>query len=163
MCSMAPSRAVMPPNMGDTNTLRPVEPLAVPAAPGERSMGKVAKPLGKKQLAGIIKEAVAEATKGIRTGYEAHIAALEAQIDELGAMPDPAQAPLRGVVRKAASTTDEADTVPVERMSLIEKAQAQAVQAREEEIEFLKKFLNHPSPEKRELAEAQLRKILATP
>lgn len=166
MCPMAASKSVMPADMGDTNTPHPVQALEVPKAPGEKAVAvevKKTKGLGKKKIAEIIKGAVAEATKMVSAGYENQIAALQAEIDELGAQPDPAQAPMRGVVavRKNASTTDE--PAPVERTSLVEKAQAQATAAKEEEVAFLTQFLNHPDPAMRESAEGRLRRLLATP
>jgi len=159
MCPMAASKSVLPPDMGDTNVPRPVQPLVTPKAPGEKSAGNG--PLSKKSMAKLIKSAIAEATKGISETYEQQIAALQAEINELGAQPDPAQAPMRGVVRKAAATDDE--PAPVERMSLVEAAQAQAATSRDEEIAFVAKFLNHPDPAKRESAEARLRTLAATP
>jgi hypothetical protein len=154
-CAMAASKGVMPPDMNDTNRPQPVTPPEVPKAPGET----VVKTLSEKAVKKIVKSAVADATQAVRDAYEDQIAALEARIDELGAQPDPTQAPLRGVVRKAYDTT--AEPVPVERISLVEKAQKRALSERDEEVAYIQaNFLNHPNPRLREQGEARLRQLL---
>lgn len=166
MCPMAASKAAVPPDMRDTARPRPTRALDVPAAPGEKAAGvsvKKAKGLGRKQVAKIVKSAVAEATKSLHGGYETQISALQAEIDYLAGLPDPTQAPVRGVVRTKAATSTSDGAAPVERVSLVEAAQAQAAVDREEHVAFVTKFLNHPDPAKRELAEEQLRRLLATP
>lgn len=155
MCPMAASKGVMPPDMRDTARPQPVTVPDSAKAPGETAN----KGLSRKALKKLIKSSVADATKAVRDAYESQIAALEAQIDELGAQPDMTQAPVRGVVRKAYDTTDE--PVPVERISLVEKAQQRAQSERDEEVAYIaKNFLHHPDPRLREQGEARLRQLL---
>jgi hypothetical protein len=105
----------------------------------------------------LVKSAVAEATSTLADQYEQQLAALKAQVAELESQPDPAQAPMRGVAKRA---TTEADTAPVERVSLVEKAQADGrAREREERIAFAMQFLNHPDVQKREMAQQQLRSL----
>lgn len=155
MCPMAASKGVMPPDMNDSNRPRPVTLPESRKAPGETAT----KGMSSKAVKRLLKSTVADATKAIGDAYESQILALEARIDELGAQPDPARAPLRGVVRKAHDTTDE--IVPVERISLVEKAQKRALTERDEEVAYIAaNFLNHPDPGLREQGEARLRRLL---
>lgn len=157
-CPMAASKAVMPPNMRDANRPTPVTPPETGKAPGEVTKGQL---LSRKDLKKLLKTAVGDATKAVADVYENQIAALQAEIDELGAQPDPAQAPLRGVVRKAA--TIDGESAPVERVSLVEKAQKRATSERDEEVAYIaKNFLHHADPRLREQGEERLRQLLAS-
>jgi hypothetical protein len=111
----------------------------------------------KDELAAIVKSAVADATANISRHYEATIADLQAQVDELGSQPDPAQAPLRGVVRKAAG----GDAAPVEKRSLAAEAQQQAAALeRAEQIHYLQLMSKSADPNTREHAETMLEGLL---
>lgn len=160
MCPMAASMSVLPPDMGDKNRPhRAVVPDSA-KAPGEKAhpepdLRKVAKTRRK-----IVKAAVRKAVAEQEKVFKSQIEALQAEIEELGAQPDPAQAPLRGVVRKANS----GEPAPQERVSLVEQAQRDAAeQERQAEIAFARKFLDHADPAKREWAEDELTRLQATP
>jgi len=158
MCPMAASKYVMPPDMNDANRPKPVTVPESAKAPGEVTKAATTG-MSRKAVKKLLKSAVADATSAVAGAYEGQIAALEARIEELSAMPDPNAAPLRGVVRKAYDTTTE--PVPVERISLVEKAQQQARNEVEEEVAYIRKnFLNHPDPVLREQGEARLRQLL---
>ena len=155
MCPMAASKAVMPPDMRDAARPKPVTVPDSAKAPGEVSKAAKAKGMSKKAVSKLIKSA----TKAVADAYESQIEALHAEIAELGAQPDPTQAPLRGVVRKAYDT--DAEAVPVERISLVEKAQNQARTDVEEEVAYIAaNFLHHPNPRLREQGEARIRQLL---
>lgn len=157
MCPMAASKFVMPPDMNDAARPKPVTIPDSAKAPGEtvtKSDG-----MSRKAIKKLLKSAVADATSAVAGAYEGQIAALEARIEELSAQPDPAQAPLRGVVRKALDNADE--FVPAERISLVEKAQQWAASERDEEVAYIRaNFLNHANPRLREQGENRIRQLL---
>ncbi len=153
MCPMAASKAAVPPDMAADARPVPVKPPAMGHAPGEKAAG-----LTRKDITMAVKSAVAQATTDMAAMYQQQIAALQAEIEDMGAQPDPAQAPLRGAVTKSAQTTDE--PAPVGPTSLIEKAQAAAATELIEQVKFVSKFLNHPSPQMAEQAQAELRRLL---
>ncbi|MGW7001423.1 hypothetical protein ACWGCW_01000 [Streptomyces sp. NPDC054933] len=168
LCPMAASKSVLPADMGDTNRPRPVEPLTTPKAPGEKSakpkVHKKAKTDKVKALkasaptldADLIKSIVTDVTKAIRDDYENQITALKAEIDALGRQPDPTQAPVRGVVRKAATLTP----APVEQASAAE-AQDTAAKAQQAAYrDHLIKLAHSPDPATRMRAEAVLEQLL---
>jgi Helix-turn-helix domain len=142
MCHMAKSRPVLPPDMRAT-----AQPTATSPAPTTRAPGEITK----KQMARLIKSAVAEATDAVRTTYQTQLDELQAQLDELGAQPDSTQAPLRGVVRKAVDASE----------GNLDKSHAPPA-APPDEVAFAQRFLNHPSPAMRAQAEDYLRGLLAT-
>lgn len=154
MCPMSTSKAIMPPDMGAVNRPTPTVVRDVGKAPGE----KAAKAgLTKAQIAGLVKTAVDEHTATLRGEYETRLAKLQVELDELGAQPDPAQAPLRGVVRKAATEPE-----PVQRVSLVEKAQRDAEAERAEYVSYLRGLASdrNPNLHQREQAESVLEKML---
>lgn len=132
MCPMAPSRPVMPPDMGASNRPTPTQVTMPGAAP------MVVAGLTKSEVRKMITKAVGRAT----ADQERRIAELTAEIEELGAQPDPAQAPVRGAVtvNKAATLND--DATPVERISLVEKAQRQAAAEQAEMVRYLQRQAN---------------------
>jgi hypothetical protein len=161
MCPMAPSLAVMPPDMGNSNRPTPAAPMVIPKAPGEKTATPAAtKTTGPstKDIRRIVKSAVADAIKGVRDPYETHLAALKAEIDELGAQPDPAQAPLRGVVKRAATTGDI--PAPAEKVSLIEQAQRNAADGQDEYVRHLHGLTKSDNPAVRQQAETVLDQLL---
>lgn len=97
----------------------------------------------------IVKTAVAE----VAATYTAQLEKLRAELDELGAQPDPAQAPLRGVVAKAVDLI-----APVERVSL---AAQQAETQKTEYADWLRHVADeHSDPTMRKQAAVALRRLL---
>ncbi len=156
MCPMAASKSVMPPDMGDTNRPVPVHPAPTRPAPGEVSTKTVEPALSKRQVTKLVKSAVRTQARRLETTYRNQIARLEAEIDELGAAPDPAQAPLRGVVRKAATT----EPTPVAKRSLVEEAQARAAREQEDYVAHLQRLEKSSNPATREQARNLLEELL---
>lgn len=166
MCPMAPSAAVMPPQMHANATPTPTVMPTPLSSPGEKSeiaeLVKAAKKAAKRAERAAAELSTEAILKGASTtsvaDLEATIEALKAQVDELGAQPDPAQAPLRGVIGKAANPTGAA---PVEKRSLIAEARDAAAAAEATEyIGFLQKMANSANPAQREAAEDALAKLL---
>ncbi|MFF4403594.1 hypothetical protein [Streptomyces sp. NPDC001404] len=167
MCPMAASKTVLPPDMGDSNRPSPVRPPATPKAPGEKAAkAKTTKPKKAKTPqtaapaldADLIKAIVTDVTKTLRDDYETRLAALRAEVDALGRQPDPTQAPVRGVVRKAAVQAP----APVER-SLPADAQDTAAKAEQQHAAYrdhLQKLAHSPDPALRMRAEAALEQLL---
>jgi hypothetical protein len=167
MCPMAASKSVLPPDMGDTNRPHPVTPPAAPKAPGEkaaaghlakRKKAKAPKTTAPAVDADLIKSIATDVAKSMRDTYETEIAALRAEIDQLGRQPDPTQAPVRGVVRQKAATQEAA---PVERRNLA--AEAQDAAAKAEQIAYrdhLLKLAASPDNDTRMRAEAVLAQLL---
>lgn len=167
MCPMAASKAVMPADMGDTNRPTPVQPAATRKAPGEKTSDvdlvkghllKAKPAIGKKAIARLIKSAsktaAAQAVAAVTGTYQTTIDALQAEIDELSAQPDPAQAPLRGVVRKAA--TNDPNPAPAAKRSLVEEAQYRAAAEQDEYLTYLATLTKSTNPGIREQAEEQM-------
>lgn len=164
-CVMAASKSVMPPDMRDTNRPHPVVVPPTAKAPGEKTDAPAVTKttsdgLSKKQLAKLVKSAVDNATADVRNHYEQQLSALRAELDDLGAQPDPAQAPLRGAVRKAA-TTDGTGTAVAVKESLITKAQQRADAERDEQVTYLTGLTKSANPSIREQAENSLTRLLA--
>lgn len=171
MCPMAKSADVMPVNMQDTATPTRTELPPSYTAPGEKSAGDVdlykavkaaekAARKAEKAAAIFTAETVLNKSAGgsTITELESTIAELRAQVDELGSQPDPAQAPLRGAVRKAATT----DVAPVEKRSLMAEAQdAKAAKETAEEVAFLRMLTKSADPSLRERAEERLDMLLS--
>jgi hypothetical protein len=147
MCQMARSRDVMPAGMGATNRPHPVQPLVT----GETTKTFEPDGLTKRQLAKLVKTAVADATTALRDGYEARIEEMRQQIDELGSQPDLAQAPLRGAVTKASTAAT----------AVVEKTQQPQDDERAAQVDFARRFLGHPTLG--HVAEANLRALLGSP
>ena len=112
-------------------------PGAVGSAPGEKSVE-----------ADLVKVAIAEAVKTQTKVYEDKIAELQATIDQLGAQPDPAQAPIRG----AAWTS----TKPIEKTSAVDEDPRlpDAI----EKVNYLRRLVRSGDPTLRLMAEGQLEK-----
>lgn len=127
--------------------VEPVEPVVtVVETPTTKAAGPALISLD--DVSVIVKSAVAEVT----ATYTAQLDALRAQLDELGSQPDPALAPLRGVVAKTAAMV-----APVERVSL---AAAQAERQKTEYADWLRTVAGgHADPAMRQNAEAALRKL----
>lgn len=168
MCPMAASKSVLPADMGDTNRPRPVAPASTRPAPGELTKGyapgyhdtlPLADVVTRKELKKLIKSARRDAVKAVVGVYDTELAALRAEIDELGSMPDPAQAPVRGAVVRKAATVDAAP--PARKVSVVEKAQARAVAEHAEYLTYLQKAAQSDNPATREQAEALLDELLA--
>ncbi len=161
-CVMAHSRPVIEPTMGAANRPAPTNP-ALMNSLVSKSTDEPAVPaagLTKKQLAKIVKNAVAEATTSLHTTYQAELDAMRAEIDDLGAQPDPTYAPIRGAVTKAQTTAPVA--VPVERISLVEQAQLNKAAEEAEYIAYVSKMAgaDNPNPASREQAEELLGRLL---
>lgn len=99
ICAFADTKSEMPEGMNASETLTPVTP------------PKWARP---EYIKGLVTAAMADE----KAYYEGEIAALKAAVDELGAQPDPALAPVRGVVAKSAGSTK---VTPVEKSSSVER------------------------------------------
>lgn len=173
MCQMADARPVMPADMQANNRPEPVDPAQIayagksadydddPAAEeGYASAG-----LTHDDVALLVKSAVKKAkraTKTIHKRYQRELDTLREELDELGAQPDPTQAPIRGAVTVAKAATTAPTAVPVERISLVEQAQLNKAAADAEYIDYLQKAaaLDNPNPSMREQAEAVLEGLL---
>lgn len=130
---------------GATNTLRPVQPPEVTRAPGEKA-----------DLPVLIKALVDDAMREEREYHAREIASLRAEFDKLGAEPDPAKAPVRGVVAKAAGG---GQVGAVERRSLVDDARKDAAQIAENEYrDYLETMTKSGDPAMREQARALLKK-----
>jgi outer membrane biosynthesis protein TonB len=82
---------------------------------------------------------------------------LQAQVDYLGAQPDPALAPIRSATQRAPGTEND-PVAPAERRSLVSEISSQM---RDEKLRFLKGMAASGDPVIREQAEEQIRKMLA--
>jgi hypothetical protein len=100
-------------------------------------------------LADLVTKAVDARVAETVAKYEKTIEAMQAEIDDLGGQPDPAQAPLRGVVR----------TVP-EPIEKAEDAQPEEPAANPDELHFLHLMKSSPLPSMREQAEARINQLL---
>jgi hypothetical protein len=143
LCPMAASKTVMPPDLGARNVPTPEHPGSmggistvgkmVGSEEVARRIRKAAKRAAREAAAlqpattlvattGLdadqIKTLLTEQFTPIAEKYQGEIDGLRKQLDDLGAQPDPAMAPVRGALAK--STT--APAVPVERRSLIDEA-----------------------------------------
>jgi hypothetical protein len=156
MCPLSTSKAVMPPDMGAVNRPTPTVVRDVARAPGEKAAKSG---MRKVDVAELVKAAVVEHTAGLRSEYETKLALLQQELDELGAQPDPAQAPLRGVVRKAATEPE-----PVQRVSLVEKAQQDAAAQQAEYVSYLRGLASdrNPNLHQREQAQGVLERMLTS-
>jgi hypothetical protein len=161
MCPMAASKYVMPTDMHDTARPTRVVPGGGGVAPGEKAydpdLVKAVKAARKAARKAEQAAARATLTKTETTvpvvDYEATIAAMQRQLDELGAQPDPAQAPLRGVVKAAVADTP----VPVDKRSLAAEAQALAeAETAAQYVQYLRGLTKSATPALREQAEERL-------
>lgn len=82
---------------------------------------------------------------------------LENQVNQLGAQPDPVQAPNRGIVTNTAGVSS-GGAMPAERRSLVDEA---ALKARDEKLQFLRSLASSGDPVMREQAHDQISKMLA--
>lgn len=155
MCPMAPSAPM--PSMQENAVPRAYTPPTSQHAPGEKS--------GTADLLKAVKSAQKAARRAEKaaarsaTSYETQIAELSTLVDELGSQPDPAQAPLRGPVSKAAGS----GAAPVEKRSMLAEAQDAAVAAEIVEQEtYLRLMTKSSDPNRREQAEDLLSALLLT-
>jgi hypothetical protein len=81
---------------------------------------------------------------------------LQAQVDYLGAQPDPAQAPIRSATQRAPGHEDD-PVAPAQRRSLVQEMSATM---KDEKLRFLKGMAASGDPVIREQAEEQIRKML---
>lgn len=145
-CVLAPANAAMPSRMGATNVPSHAAVSATKPAPGEKS-----------EVADLVKSLVAEHTTSLRDEYETEIAALKAEIHELGKQPDPAQAPPRGAVRKSEV---EATATPVEKAAADAQRAEKAAKERSAYIAYLTSMTQSGDPTVRQDAETVLLKYL---
>jgi len=133
LCPMAPSNTVLPPRNG--SDAMPAPRPALDTAAGAAVSTKA------------VKSMIDKATNP----YKKKIKALKRELDELGRQPDPAQAPMRGTVRKAAGVA------PVERRSLAAEAQDKAVKAEKAAyVQYLRNLTESGDPDIRERAHQAL-------
>ena len=96
----------------------------------------------------------------ISEAYQASIAKMQAELDELGKAPDPNLAPVRGQMRAGNGTV-----APVEKRSLLDEAQdarlAAAQRERHELLSYVAKQAESPDPNVRERARAYLDQLAA--
>lgn len=146
MCSMAGTPAQMPPDNRAGSV--PVE-----HQPFNTSAGAVAstksEAIDPEALLKLIDKRARKLVKSMQKQHDSEVAALKAEIDELGRQPDPTQAPFRGgTVRKAAGTPS-----PVEKRNLAIEAQETAAKAEKAAyVEYLATLANSGDPEMRERA-----------
>jgi hypothetical protein len=165
LCPMATSKAAVPPGMAADARPVPVVAPVMGRAPGEtvrkgrKTRKDKAATLNPDAITKAVADAVRQASTDMTSHYQQQITALQAEIDNLGAQPDPNQAPMRGVLGKQAPAPAVTEPAPV---GLIETAKAAAAADLIERVAFLGKFLNHPNPAQREGAEAELRKLLTS-
>lgn len=160
ICPMSNTSAAPAPDMGAKSTPKPVTPPASTSGgfkSEEPVVTKAEAPADEEKapapdVADLIKSALAEQA----AQYEEKFASMRRELDELGSQPDPAQAPVRGVVRKAA----DAEPIAVERRSLADEAQEKQRREREAYIAYLQKFANSGDPSMREKAYAEIEKLL---
>lgn len=86
---------------------------------------------------------------------ERRIASLQDLIDKMGSQPDPGQAPVRGININGPASGGSMQ--PVERRSLVDEA---IERQRAEKLQFLKSLSSSGDPVMREMAEAQINKML---
>lgn len=144
-CALAPSDKVLPNDMAASAVPQPVQPARQGTAPGEKSVDP-----------DLVKSIVAQEISSLRdqyeetiSKYEKKISKMQKEIDELGSQPDPAQAPVRGAVRKAA-----APVAPVEKA-----ATAPGDDEERAYYAYLVKAANSGIPEYREKAQAVLEEL----
>lgn len=172
MCPLAPSRVMVPAGLHATSVPVSTRMPGLPAAPGEKSGGdvdlakmlKAARKAAKRAEKAAARIEVDTLTKSADSAlvadYQTQIAALQKQVDELGAQPDPAQAPLRGVLGKQAA--GNGDVAPVEKRNLLAEAQeAKHAADQAEYIGFLRMMTKSADPSRREQAEDLLAGLLA--
>jgi hypothetical protein len=187
-CPMAPSRTVMPPGMGATNAPGTMAPpsqgglnVGKEASDGDAisAVGQAAKAVRKaerKRLEQLektitdklaatgtdpaaIQNMIAEQVTAATGPLNDQIASLQKALDELGAQPDPAMAPVRGQMARRPA---EGTAAPVEKRSLIEEARerqaAKAAGERESFLAYLRMQTESDDPKVRERAEDLLYK-----
>lgn len=137
VCGFSNKQTDMPADMSADAVLTPVSP-NIPDGP------KSADP---DYIKALVDNAVAEKS----AYYEDVIAKLQVEIAELGAQPDPAQAPHRGVVAKSAGN----ETAPVEKSAADEKRESEA----EALAAYAAKFEFDGNPAMRKLADGVLTKL----
>lgn len=160
LCPMAANRSVMPPDLSAGAVPTPATMPQTYAAPGEKSNdgGEVVTLL--KALLAQTEKQNKKITKALDAQLiEANekIAELSKQVDQLGSQPDPAQAPVRGVVRKSAVHDEVA---PVERRSLVDEAQQHVEQEREARLTYLKRLTKSGDPAMRQKAEDAIERLV---
>jgi len=161
LCPMSPSRSVMPPDLSAGSVPTPVTPPATNTAPGEKSVD------GGGEVVTLLKALLTQTekqNKKITKALDAQLAEanekiveLSKQIDQLGSQPDPAQAPVRGVVRKSAVHGEPA---PVERRSLVDEAQQHVEQERQERLAYLTRLTKSGDPAMRQKAEDAIERLV---
>lgn len=189
VCPMATTKSTLPPDMQATAVPQPVAEVTVAAAravaPGEKTttadLPKTAHREAATETSGagangaapapdlntLIKtqltKALTEALGELRGTYETEIAALRTEIAALGALPDPAQAPARGVAVKSQGDA----LTPVERRSLAGESQATPeVDEHTQYRQYLEKLADpraNGNTVQREQARAVLDRMLTTP
>jgi hypothetical protein len=144
-CALAPADKVLPQDMAASAVPEPVSPARQGTAPGEKSIEP-----------DVIKSIVAQEISALRgeyeekiSKYEKKISKMQKEIDELGSQPDPAQAPVRGAVRKAA-----APVAPVEKAATAPGDDEEGAY-----YAYLLKAASSGIPEYREKAQAVLDKL----
>jgi hypothetical protein len=162
LCPMAANRSVMPPDLSAGSVPTPATMPQTYAAPGEKSVdnGEVVTLL--KALLTQTEKHNKKVTKALDAQLaEANdkITELSRQLDQLGSQPDPAQAPVRGVVRKSA-IHDEIEAAPVERRSLVDEAQQQLEKERDQYAAYLQRLAKSGSPATRLRTEGALERLI---
>jgi hypothetical protein len=162
LCPMAANRSVMPPDLSAGSVPTPATMPQTHTAPGEKSAdgGEVVTLL--KALLTQTEKHNKRVTKALDAQLaEANdkITELSKQLDQLGSQPDPAQAPVRGVVRKSA-IHDEIEAAPVERRSLVDEAQQHLEIERQERLAYLTRLTKSGSPATRQKAEDAIERLI---
>jgi hypothetical protein len=196
LCSMASSKAVLPPDLGAKNVPQAITPpsqggvttmkagqdggdgqapVQLTATASNISFAKEIRKAVRKALresgdspaaaAGSVDAAalgvlLAEQIAPLTERYDTQLAELRKEISELGSQPDPALAPLRGAIARAAGPA-----VPVERRSLVDEArQAEMQKAAAEQAayrEYVTALSRSPDPGTREKALSVLDQLSA--
>lgn len=178
-----PSTKKPPANMGGISTVKSATAGRDSASPRKMKGGKMRqKKTGKTRQAGItaaVKAALQDhqpapavtqedfatlldARMAEVTGrYETQIATLQKQVDELGAQPDPAMAPVRGQMARAPQG-DQPAAVPVEKRSLIDESRERQAAQRARYAAYLAKQAESPDPKVRHQAEAVIERMEAS-
>lgn len=162
LCPMAASVSVMPPEMSASAVPHAASMPQTYAAPGEKSAKATLRAIKKmtKQNEKAYKALSEDKTVSVKA-LEDEIKNLREQINQLGSQPDPDRAPVRGVSRKSA--VQEGEAAPVERRSLVDEAQQQVTQEREQEIAYAMRLTKSGDPGMRQRGEAWLEKLIVTP
>lgn len=135
ICAFSQKQTDMPADMNATAVLTPVvgADSATDDGPGWKGAD-----------ADVFKSAVDSAVVEKTAYYDEEIASLKAEIEKLSAQPDPAQAPVRGVVAKSYVPADRETEIAVKREPTEDELIAQ----------YAAKFSGSGNPEERKYAEA---------